>query len=833
MATWISEAVKHTTKPAAVVEIDFDSGTRKYSIDYIRPIGSPAYKGNILNLPYLSDSIGDLVRTFIYSKIEIILADADREFRTLVETEGIKNREMRIKLLFINAVVPITPLTRFTGNIYNWNPMSGMKFKIVCEQKSKNLENKYPEDIVEKSDYANVDEFGLGLLIPIPYGNISALGLSNDGAFPCILVDPTVDAERHLVGLQAYEELVATGEMDPSIGGWGAGNLAVLASAANGRVGKCLSITEGGQDWPNAYQSITVTPGSRYRVNCYIKAGTEPEYSVWLWDITNGAWIVEGTWKTEAAGDWSTNEETVFTAPVGCIEVRICLYSRSLNGEGFTIYYDSVTATEVIYVPRAYINGTLKTINTHYTIGYGIIGTESGFVLNGGFPTDTANWTARRSALLASVAGGKTGNCLRITENGGNFPTASQDVVVIPGSRYHLSGYVKAGTQDWWTIFITNPATGETIYWTVGSIVPADWSTSFNLYFNIPSGCTTARIELSCWSSAGDGKTIYYDTISCTVVASTVHVTIDWKAGVNPTTDDIVSCDTLFGSRYVCEAWKHFLMKFCGHAEADFHAASYNVAHEIEINRDYTLDGPFIKEEELISHENQIRNEFELDIWREPKDGLIHFKYMSSLDQPVNHYRDYLDILKGYEPNRKVTKIINYLKYMYNYNFARNYFYNLPYREDVDSQSKHGATYRSKQGFYFVRKSSVASDLAARKLLRRKDPIVLDKFPLPLKAFYNSLADFIEITHFEGTGSEGYQKRPFQLRAVQDDLDSFTRVAVLEDISEFIGSAFIMGPADLPDYMTATEAQREKYGFLCDPVTEQYSNGDPAKRMRD
>lgn len=547
MATWMSEAVKHTTQPAAVVEIALDSGTRKYSVDYIRPIGSAAYKGNILKLPYISNSIGDLARTFISSRIEIIFADTDREFRNIIMAEGIKNRQVTVKLLFIDAATSITALTIFIGNIYNWNPMRDMKFKIECEQKSKNIKNTYPNKVVETTDYANVDEWGLGKLIPVPYGTISALGLSGDGAFPCILVDPTQDAEQHLVGIQ----------------------------------------------------------------------------------------------------------------------------------------------TAAITVDRVYIDKVLKT-------------------------------------------------------GGGVDYTISTQVI--------------------------------------------------------------------------DGKT---------------HTEIHWVAAVRPTSDNIVSCDISFGTRAPCEAWKHFLINFCGHVAGDFDATSYDAAHTIEVNRGYTLDGAFITEKELIAHEDQVRDEFELDIWRDPKDGLIHFKYISSLISPTIHYKDYVDILKSYEPNAQVEKIINYLTYGYNYNYARTYFNNLPYREDTDSQAKYGATYRDQQNFYFVRSAAVALDLASRKMLRRKDPITFDKFPLPIKAFNDNLGDVIEITHFEGKGSAGYVKRAFQIRTTQDEVDNFTRKETLEDVSNYVGSAFILGPPDLPKYVDATPEQKEKYGFLCDPVTEQYSDGDPAKRLFD
>lgn len=689
MATWISEAVKHTTQPAAVVEIALDSGTRKYGVDYIRPIGDPAYKGNILKLPYISNSIGDLVRTFIYSRIEIIFADTDREFRNIIMAEGIKNRQVTVKLLFIDKTTSITALTIFIGNIYNWNPMKDMRFKIECEQKSKNLKNTYPNKVVEATDYANADEWGLGQLIPVPYGTISALGLSGDGAFPCILVDPTQDDEIHLVGLQAYIEEVTNGsfsEGDPP-DNWTARAGAILSREAGGQVGNCLMVKEGGFANPYARgENVDLVAGKTYEFSFYVKKGTEETFRAYVWHDGVGYGV---TGNTEATGAWVPHTVTFEATATETSTVRLVQMCDAAAGT--TIYFDEAYVYEVIGVDRVYIDkGAPKTVDVDYTINYQVI----------------------------------------------------------------------------------------------------------------------------------DNK---------------VHTQIYWENGVRPTFEDIVSCDITFGTRNPCEAWKHFLINFCGHEAADFHVASYDAAHVIEQNRGYTFDGAFIAEKELIAHEDQIRDEFELDIWRDPKDGLIHFKYISSLATPTVHYKDYIDILKGYEPNTQVTKIINYLTYAYNYNYARTYFNNLPYREDTDSQTKYGATYRSQQNFYFVRSTAVALDLAARKLLRRKDSITFDKFPLPIKAFNDNLGDFIEITHFEGKGASGYQQRTFQLRATQDNLDNFSRRETLEDVSNYVGGgkAFLMGPTALPLYAAATAAQKAKYGFCCDEATEQYSNGDEAKRLYD
>lgn len=547
---WIDEAEKHTSGPVVLLEIDFhDAGTRKYSIDYIRPIGDPAYKANILKLPAIYNSVGDLMRAFEFSRIAIEFSDTDYEFRTIVEAEGIKNREMRIKVAFPNRSLAAESLTIFVGNIYDWDPLEGLRFVINCEQKSKNMSNKYPDKLVERGDYANAHDDAIGALIPVPWGTISALGLSGDGAFPTLFVDTTVNNEKHLVGLQ------------------------------------------------------------------------------------------------QAA----------------------------------------------ITVSRVYIDKVLMATPADYTIVTQVI----------------------------------------------------------------------------------------------------------------------------------DGKT---------------HTRIHWVGGVNPTEDSVVTCDLVFGARYVCEAIKYFMINFCEYVNGDFNAASYNAAHLIEQNRNFTFDGAFTEKQTLSSLLNAIKDEFELDMWWEPKDGLIHFNYLSSsVDlSTLTHYRDVFDILKGYRPGMQMEKILNYLRYGYNYNYARNYFYNYDHYENTDSQTKHGGIYTDFHGFYFVRSSMVAHDLAARKILRRKDPVAFDTFPLPLKSFADSLAETILITHYEGTGPAGYERRIFQIRKTSFDIDRFINNMVAEDVDAFFGLACILGDATvLPALWINAVGFQRNYCYLCDSVTGQFSDGEPGKQLRD
>ena len=304
--------------------------------------------------------------------------------------------------------------------------------------------------------------------------------------------------------------------------------------------------------------------------------------------------------------------------------------------------------------------------------------------------------------------------------------------------------------------------------------------------------------------------------------------------GPNPTITDTVTCDIGFGTREPCEMWKHYLETFAGYVNADFDAVSFAAAVVIGTNRGYVFKGTLEAQKELVSHRDDISGEFELDIWWEPSDGLIHFNYLSSLISISTHYFDYKDILEGYEPSNDVTSIINYQRFGYNWDFDKQLFRNFSFREDAASQVKYGGTYKGDfKGLRFIRDSAIANDVIARRILMRKDSITLDTFPFPLKAYELKLSDMIKITHFEGSGADGYDATIFQVRKTNYNLDDFTVKIKLQNFTNFMSGAFILGPQTLNKWTLESAASREKYGFVCDPATEEYSDGEPAKRLFD
>lgn len=203
--SWQTEADKFVNEPVVLIDIFLDSGQKRLAIDFVRPENSAPFAGRILSLPNITTSVGDLNRTYETADIEIIIADPDRDLRTAMIDEGLKNRSLVISVAFPNEDLA-DALVIFSGRIYRYQPLDGMRFAVWAEQYVKNFSEKYPDKRITATDYPNAAEGMAGLIIPIVWGTVS----SASGPLKTFMVDTTVDAEKHLVGLQHGAALTVT-----------------------------------------------------------------------------------------------------------------------------------------------------------------------------------------------------------------------------------------------------------------------------------------------------------------------------------------------------------------------------------------------------------------------------------------------------------------------------------------------------------------------------------------------------------------------------------------------------------------------------------------------
>ena len=326
-----------------------------------------------------------------------------------------------------------------------------------------------------------------------------------------------------------------------------------------------------------------------------------------------------------------------------------------------------------------------------------------------------------------------------------------------------------------------------------------------------------------------------YDINSATIWGTDLVWLIDWRAGARPTETDFISCDIQCGARYgAVQSIVNFLTQYCGYVIGDFNPTRYVVAQELDFIRGYYMDGAIWQRASLRSLLDMWREEFAIDVYWD-KDGLICMDYLSATyATSSNHYKDYLDILSGNQSEPQVDELLNKLRYGYNYNYSKTYFYNYGTKEDAASQTKYAATFEKYSNMYFTRSAAQSYDFATRKIIRFKEPICFEKYRLPLKTYQDNLTDLIRITHFEGTGSAGYSNRLLQLREFNYDPNNFTNEALFEDIINYTGRACILGDDTVLAASWATaDADDRQYCYLCDSGTGQFADGEPGKMLVD
>lgn len=176
------------------------------------------------------------------------------------------------------------------------------------------------------------------------------------------------------------------------------------------------------------------------------------------------------------------------------------------------IHYDS-TAIPVIKVLDA-TNG--DAVITSMTLPNQSVN----LITNGTFDTDASGWTAVSSAILSSVSGGQTNNCLQIQNGAASQGYARQSIQLAPYATYTLSWYHKNGTAQG-KVSIGTSAGGTQIY-NGSNTNDANWaqySTTFN------SG-STGLVYIGLWQgSATNGQNTLFDSV---ILTRTIGKSYPW-----------------------------------------------------------------------------------------------------------------------------------------------------------------------------------------------------------------------------------------------------------------------------------------------------------------
>lgn len=157
---------------------------------------------------------------------------------------------------------------------------------------------------------------------------------------------------------------------------------------------------------------------------------------------------------------------------------------------------------------------------------------------NHSWDVDTTGWTANNSATLTSVAGGQSGNCLSITENGVANPYAQQNIFpsIVPGRLYRSSIYVKQGTSSRYRFYVQYAVGAYFFGYYADQTATSSWG-QVDFVYCYPVTGTQETYVLMNRAGLSSGQDLYFDEISC-------------KQILTPSTDGVTIVSSIGGTTY-------------------------------------------------------------------------------------------------------------------------------------------------------------------------------------------------------------------------------------------------------------------------------------------
>lgn len=184
---------------------------------------------------------------------------------------------------------------------------------------------------------------------------------------------------------------------------------------------------------------------------------------------------------------------TGLTVTGGIVETNGVLKENLLTNSGFDVWSNS-TLVEATSGAAPVTDGANSALTNNK-------------LTNGGFDSDASSWSGL-DATLASVTGGKTGNCLQVTRTGAGFNYAQQDgTALVVGKLYQLSAYVKSGSSGDEAFQVYSH--GSQGY---GGGITGTSSSSWVLYTTVFEATTTSATMIVGKQSATAG-TMLFDTV--------------------------------------------------------------------------------------------------------------------------------------------------------------------------------------------------------------------------------------------------------------------------------------------------------------------------------
>lgn len=308
------------------------------------------------------------------------------------------------------------------------------------------------------------------------------------GAQSLLLPNSRVSHELDLPAVPIGAEKVTNGAFTSNTTGWSTTDCTIL-SVSGGQQGNCLEITKTGGTWQQAYRTLALTVGALYKLVVWVRSGTSGDEAYEAYVEGSG---VNALYAGTSSSTW-TRVELIFEATETAPAIKL----RKNSSTAGTMLFDTVSIVEVEY-QNAFLYSQMAFLPTR----------GSDLVTNGGFDTNTDNWTSPVDATLDSIAGGESGNCLEITRTA-DTQVAYQSITGLTiGNWYRTEIYIKDGSQ---TGLVNTFAVGTTIggtetkslsvttnaVWTKYALVFEATATSHYINYNsvITSGSLTTLID--------------------------------------------------------------------------------------------------------------------------------------------------------------------------------------------------------------------------------------------------------------------------------------------------------------------------------------------------
>ena len=225
---------------------------------------------------------------------------------------------------------------------------------------------------------------------------------------------------------------------------------------------------------------------------------------------------------SKQAGDYAT--EWIFDGTDDKFSQERLLYLTGVTLEAMILGGEAGIRSDVYDLPDLIPSGSMVVLTDSsgatkamfYAGGAASAGAEtlgSENVLNGGFDSGTTSWTAI-NAILSSEAGGQSGNCLQILEDGDTpYAYQSLNTVRTVGKLYKISWYVKQGTETTYRSWIYTGGASNIIPDSIQREATGSWVQRGPFYYTCDGTDNTISV-LQQICAAASGTTILFDTVT-------------------------------------------------------------------------------------------------------------------------------------------------------------------------------------------------------------------------------------------------------------------------------------------------------------------------------